>query len=453
MGKDCIYPARGRKRRSKTSASPDGSLVENNDMVARLPASEAVLRRIENLEQQLTHMDKGFNCRENNSRDSITPDTELFDITSCYPVSACLASHIEAVKASMLPNGFGRPEIQRVGNCQWLSSNSKTPPRYLRGLPSVSELNYLVDLYFEYINHFFPCVDQDNLKRRLSRLLKDYSKDAKESPCLFIEPSTFLMLVYIILAVAKTLDPSSHQNHVVSPGWQYLLLAEELLGQDQFLLSNGADIDLVCYQTLKAVYMIHTERTTAAYRSIGVAVQLAFTIGLNNETTWTTCNENEKIARRTLWWTIFYVDRRIAQKCWKPYLIRENEFMVNDDSHDMRIHKTDVTQDVALGPGVTETNMTKQYICTNVRWARLWSMVWDTLFALRQPTHNSAAASEKIDILDVRILHAQGNVHNNLHWDSSKVSEYASSGESEAQTRSRLVVYVVSCLPFFVEEF
>lgn len=413
--------------------------------MVRHPGNEAVLQRLENLEQQLTRLDKTFNCRQDDGTESFPPDSELFKVTSCYPVSACLSSHIEAVKKSMLPKAFGQPKLQHVGNCRWLSGDNKIPSRYLGGLPSVSKLNYLVDLYFEYANHFFPCVDEVDLKRRLSQLLGDYSNDARESPYQFTEPSTFLMLVYMILAVATTLDPSTYHRRIVSPGWKYLLLAEELLGQDQFSLRNGSDLDFVCYQTLKAVYMIYTERTTAAYRSIGVAVQLAFTIGLNNESTWTRLTENEKLARRTLWWTIFYVDRRIAQKCWKPYLIRENEVMVDDDFHDTRTTTSDVIQDVTLSPGVTETSSITHYISTTISWARLWTMVWDTLFALRQPVHDSAAASEKIDILDVRILHAQRNVHNNLSWNSSRVLEYVSAGESEAQIRSRLVVHVVSC--------
>ena len=105
------------------------------------------------------------------------------------------------------------------------------------------------------------------------------------------------------------------------------------------------------------------------------------------------------------------MDRRVAQKCWKPYLIRETDVLVG------QVDK-------------------EQYIHTAVDWARLWTLIWDSMFALGAV---KPIQMEQIEVIDAKILHAQRHTHQTLQWNTSLLPEYL---EPETQIRSRLAVFV-----------
>lgn len=340
-------------------------------------SDNSVVDRLNNLEEQVGHM------RQTLLVESVPWNVEIF--TPDEQILASLSSHINAVKRSFLMH----VPTARNQDREMVSLED------LRGLPATSRLNHLMNLYFDHMHAFFPCIDEDEFKEALSQFAKDRSISR-----------TFYMLVCMILAVATYLDPRTHPTATTScpPGWNYFLMAEK-----EF--SSNVNTRLIQYYTVKAIYLIHIERLTPSYREIGTAVQLAFSLGLHDESTWT-CSENQKSTRRSLWWTIYYLDRRIAQKCWKPYLIRENEVLVSPvDS--------------------------EQYLYTAVHWARLWSIVWDSMFALGA---TKPLPMEQIEVLDAQILHAQRQVCESLQWSTFRSSDYI---EPETHTRSRLVIFVV----------
>lgn len=378
-------------------------------------------------------------------------DTEIFEVASDQTAIASLSSHINALKKSLLPNAHRMQQPPSLPHTPLQSERETGKARYLRDLPSAPQTESLINLYFDHMNSFFPCIDDVAFRKRLSQIEAEQVLEG-DRICLLVKPASrsFLLLMCLVLAVATYLDPSSHQGKgTTAPGWRYFLMAEDISGKDHCLRDVGMDLDLVRYHTVKAMYMIHVERLTAASHSIGTAVQLAFNIGLNDESTWNNCSETEKCARRLLWWTIFYMDRRVAQKCWKPYLIREIEVQVEDMDGTESVPFSDVFE-IETCSEMEWKLLINRYVQTQISWGRLWALVWDSMFAACAPKGD--ARTEEIEILDVRILHAQRQTHESLRWETSLLPNYMAAGETEAQIRSRLVAYVV-CQPINASSF
>ncbi|KAK5297107.1 hypothetical protein LTR20_008758 [Exophiala xenobiotica] len=394
--------------------------------------------------QDDNNSDDDYNSDKNNNCAPV--DTEIFEVASNQTAVASLSSHINALKRSLLPMAYG---VQSSPALPYASETEPGRANYLRNLPSVPQIQSLTRLYFEHLNNFFPCLDDAQFQERLARIEVDQVVSEGDRLCLVVKPSSrsFVMSMCMVLAVATYLDPSSHQgqDNNTAPGWRYVRMAEEMAGRDHHSSSRsvGIDLDLVRYHTVRAMYMIHVERLTAAAHAIGTAIQLAFNAGLNDESTWgSDCSDTDRCARRLLWWTIFYMDRRVAQKCWKPYLIRENEVLVED--------VVQMPESSTFGSGVFDDQETysetegkvliHRYVQTAVSWARLWAVVWDTMFAARAPRGESRL--EEIEVLDARLLHAQRQIHESLQWETCLLPSYMAAGETEAHIRSRLVACV-----------
>lgn len=407
--------------------------------------NEKVLDRLRTLEQQIRRMDEALSIERAEQDEGIPLDTELFDVSSDQSPLTSLSSHINALKKSVMPLTSGFPSSPTAYKQSRFRRTQEDGEKTfcLRKLPSLTQLRYLVGMYFEHMNPFFPCVNVEEFKDRLSEVLAAQST-GEETLQVHVTPEsrTFLMLMCVILAMATYLDPASHPGESSSlPGWRYLLMAEEISGRDHYLRSLDIDLDLIRYHIVKSMYMIHVEGLTAAYRAIGTAVQLAFSIGLNDESTWKDLSHSQKTARRLLWWTIFYVDRRLAQKCWKPYLIRENEVNVEElDSSNTAFPGESFAIDIDMHD--RNQLATSRYLYTCVQWARLWAAIWDSMFSARGL--RGEKRSEEVEILDARLLHAQRKTHESLQWETRFLPNYMAAGESEVRIRSRLVAYLVS---------
>lgn len=253
--------------------------------------------------------------------------------------------------------------------------------------------------------------------------------------------STYIMLMYIVLAMATYLDPNSHKEKSCTfPGWRYLLIAESISLHCNPHIVGELDLDLVRYYTAKAMYMIPIEKLSGAYSAIASAVQLALRIGLNDQSLWTGCSDDEKSTRRLLWWAVYYMDRRVAQKCWRPYFIPESEVGVDEpEKGDLtRYNSSDGAEQISNSD---QQPSAVQYIQAQVTWARLWALVWDTFFAVQAKTGDNK--TEMVEIMDARIIHNKRGLHQSLDWHTALLPDYIASGETHREILYRLVTFVV----------
>lgn len=139
--------------------------------------------------------------------------------------------------------------------------------------------------------------------------------------------------------------------------------------------SRTVDMDLIRYHTLNALYMLDSELLQSASCAISTAVQLAMVARLNDQGLWGDCTPEERQARQRLWWTIYFLDRRIAQRNGTPYIIRNNEIAV-DEFEVLRL-----TEDAAQTKDSLAKSYSENYLQSLIDFGRLWGQIWDNFYA------------------------------------------------------------------------
>lgn len=158
-----------------------------------------------------------------------------------------------------------------------------------------------------------------------------------------------------------------------------------------------------------------------ASQAISTAAQLAMRARLNEERVWDILPEQEIHNRKRLWWTIYFLDRKISQRTGSPYFVRDIEVAVSDFSQ----------------PPTTGTD---RYMQALVDLGKLWSLIWDTFFAATAP---KPIDSREVEVMDTRILVVQRDLSSDLVWDTELLEEYLAKPEPEPFIRRRLAVYIV----------
>lgn len=145
--------------------------------------------------------------------------------------------------------------------------------------------------------------------------------------------------------------------------------------------------------------------------------------GLNDQSRWS--HESTNIGfRRSLWWNLYFLDKRVTQKGGIAYFIRESEVAVDDFSkHDDGPHR--------------EVDAEHQdFIQTEILYSRLWTRTWDTFFAPKAPNANNW---EEILIMDARVMIAERQSAPRMRWNPDQVEELVRNGEDEWRIRRRLL--------------
>lgn len=193
------------------------------------------------------------------------------------------------------------------------------------------------------------------------------------------------------------------------------------------------DLDLVCFHVLQAWYFHYVDNLAEASKSVALAVALSLRGGLNDQSSFSARAPEDRLSRKALWWTLYYLDRRVAEKCGQPYYLRDAEIDVDDFSS--------LTSSGSMAWAGSDTRALF-YLQGMITWARLWAQVWDRFFALRA---SSLGDAEAVAAMDALIQSATRNLPHELTWDTGSLQDYVASGEDSRDTRYRLLTYTV-CL-------
>lgn len=294
-------------------------------------------------------------------------------------------------------------------------------------LPRPTRVGSLLDVYFRDLDSFFPFLDRDETEKRLRDMLArlGYAEDQHIIDVDFRNHSTVAMLCNMI-AVAECFCSADTRSDDLRPGWSIFLRGRKLI---QYCSSpKYVDLDLIRYHALSAEYLMQSELLHAASQAISNAIQLAMYDRLNDEKAWGTVSEQEARDRKMLWWLIYFLDRKIAQRTGGPYVIRDNEVAVSEFYTPPPLASYQTTQ-------------TYHYMQALVNQAKLWSRIWDAFFAAAAP---KPPDWKEIEVMDTRILVAQRELQNELTWETDLLERvYIAQGEAEPQIRRRLAIFIV----------
>ncbi|TVY47622.1 Terreic acid cluster-specific transcription factor [Lachnellula occidentalis] len=298
-------------------------------------------------------------------------------------------------------------------------------------LPKPSRLRHLVTVYFGEMGSFFPVLDQDDTQKRVFQALDDLDYSEYETIIdVDAQNHAIVALLCNMLAIGESMDSTSSDKEDSRPGWPTYVRGRKLL--QQCSSSNQIDLDLIRYHTLGALYMLNCDLLQSASQAISIAVQMSMFARLNDQGSWGKCTILEKEFRQKLWWTIYYLDRRITQRLGTPYLIRDAEVAVEDFETQGNSTAEEFNQDPMTVPVTI-------YYQVLINFSRLWGRIWDTFFAA---TAQKSGNLEEIEITDTRILYLRKTLSQHLAWDSDRVSIYVSKGEKEPQIRQRLTIFI-----------
>ena len=361
----------------------------------------------------------------------------MFAVRKSGPNDVSLSSQVAAMGAYLSRPTSPKPRT---------SGRHIPKSQMLVELPDPPTLQHLLDVYFRDFDCYFPFLQREDTESRIYTLIRRLGYSSYNRMLLVANQDLALIaLTCVMLAMAECLDSEHGACDTDSrPGWPMYL--QGFRAVQRFFFTKDIDLDVVRTQCLIAAYLMHSEILRAASHAISVVLQLANDIKLNDQRAWSTETPEDVVSRQLLWWTIFFLDRRIAQKASLPYHIRDTEFYV-DDFKSISFNQQPDNSSVEPLPTSSEHKQhlslqtVKDYVQVLINLARLWGHVWDTFFAIGVTRKTDWM---EVEIMDTQILNARRQLPSGLTWDTDKMTDYALNGEPEPQLRRRLHLYTVS---------
>ncbi|SCV27517.1 uncharacterized protein FFB14_01590 [Fusarium fujikuroi] len=343
-------------------------------------------------------------------------DADQFALPTIAHDDLTLSSQVAAMSAFL-----SRPPSPKPG-----SGRQTATFQVLVELPDTSSLQHLLDVYFREMNSYFPFLDREDTELRIYGVVGRLGyRPCNRTLAVTKEDLSVIALTYIMLALADCVDPGEGAcDGDTKPGWERYLQSCRAI--QRFSHSKALNLDVVRAQCLVAAYLMHCEVLRAASQAISVAWQQAISIRLNDKKAWPIENAQETLQRQQLWWTMYFLDRQISRRSGIAYHIRDTEFDVDD----FTLH--------AENNLIPQTDITRSYLQALINLARLWSLVWDTFFAVGATNKGDWM---EVELMDARILNTRRGLPKTLTWDSNEVANYTACDEDESHIRRRLQIF------------
>ncbi|KAF2494597.1 hypothetical protein BU16DRAFT_589557 [Lophium mytilinum] len=425
--------ANGRSGRHSKSHSRGVSLED------RLALLQEEVRRVSEANPKQTNASVQRTSRPSNAS-NLTPylvdltqplrdETDTFDLTGNDYRSLSLSSQLVALHELLSAGSAKARPVATPAN----------PDRtFPLELPRPSRLKHLLDIYFRDMDSFFPYLDQTDTEARIFQTLQSLGySDYNLIVDIDFPRHPITALLCNILAMGDCMDPQRVKADDVRPGWAIYVRGRKLM--HYFPTSKTVSLDLVRYHLLSALYMMHSELLQPALQAIGTTVQLAIKARLNNQAAWRDCPESEISARKKLWWTIYFFDRRIAQRNGSPYLIRDIEVAVEDFEQSLANPRSRHEPGDALSEPSSHIALHQPYFQVLINFAKLWGQIWDNFFAASAPKRTDW---REVEIADTRVILVRRQLPSELTWDTDLLETYTSEGETEPQLRRRLFIFI-----------
>lgn len=315
-------------------------------------------------------------------------------------------------------------------------------------LADTTRLKSSVRVFFEECAYLFPCLQLDEFCPRLFNLFQVYPS-GDHGILLPIEcegDMSLAALTCMVLAASELLRTDGQPDSVEYYSHQtWYRESQRLLGLHP--KRPLRDLDVLRTYVVEALYKIGLERLSESSQAITQAVELAFTLGLNDERCWLVQADAGRNRSRMLWWTLYLLDRSLAHKIGRPYLIHDNDAVVTDFLGDMCCQDNPLqsqTQEqegsqtsefIALSSGYFSDRDWYWYLQFHVQWARLFSRIWDSVLAPQVP---QVGDIEVIEALDSSVVRLRRSIPPSLDWEAR-----SSTTVLEHKARLQLLIFTV----------
>ncbi|KAJ6002953.1 hypothetical protein N7451_005500 [Penicillium sp. IBT 35674x] len=302
------------------------------------------------------------------------------------------------------------------------SCNTSTEKTISVKLPEVSLLWSQVEAFFEEFGCFWPFLREEKVRQRLSAVLDNFGYGEKQREIKVTAENCKIIAILLSMLAYASLMTEPYTSEDSTPGSQTYCKGLSLM--ETFAKLHDNDLDTMIYHTLSAAFFLGAEKLQMALQSASQGFYIARRTELNNQKRWPTNVQDEIVCRQSLWWTLYFLDKRITQKIGITYSVRENECGVKDsfDAEDDR--------------GLQDHH---QLLQSMIAFSQLWSYIWDCFFSPRASQKQDDW--EDLELTDTRILLAYRRLPATLHWSSEDVFDYVTE-ESERHVRRRILVFL-----------
>lgn len=191
-------------------------------------------------------------------------------------------------------------------------------------------------------------------------------------------------------------------------------------------------------------------------RSLALAVDLAYSLEINDERTWPSCMIREREYRRILWWTLVYMDCRVALNTQRPLLLRHTGFHVGDFTdisfgqymQDVEFDSCQITSGLeALRlpwplPAKPPGNYC-DWLLFNMRWCKVVARVWDS----KSSPMSIQRTAESIETVDTSLASIQRTLPPSLKWNAGYLPSSIKAGDIDRACRFKIIVFEVRAHP------
>jgi hypothetical protein len=354
-------------------------------------------------------------------------DTDVFHAQSPGSNPIGLSSQIDALRKLGCRNHSQKVPL--------LPKDSTAEPDFVAQLPEPTILWAQVTIFLAEFGCYFPCLHEDRVCDQLSTALGSLGYDENHREvCVDSSQCQIIAFLFNMLAYAEAVTQPSPTvgNLIPYPGAKRYFQGVRLM--EHFGKLHGNDLQTTVYHTTATAYLLELGMLQVAFQSISRAFQTALCINLNNQNRWPNNTQDEDIAcRQSLWWTIFFLDKRVAQKIGIAYSVRQTEcavreYIEDDSSLSLQAHH--------------------ELLQSMILFGRLWAQIWDTFFSsranLKEDKEGKDDAWAELQLTDMKIILAYRRLPSRLRWKSEKMNMYIENGDSEKEVRRRLLVFLVS---------
>jgi hypothetical protein len=297
-------------------------------------------------------------------------------------------------------------------------------------LPQLSVLWSEVDDFFQEFPCFFPFLREGEVRKQITTLLNTAQYDTEHCRVMISSSNCKLAaILFNILAYSEAVMESTPET-----GNELFASSDAPPGSDNYCHGlhlmeyfgqlHDNDIETVIYHALSASFFFAAEKLQMALDSASVSLQIARYIDLNNPRQWPKNVEDELACRQSLWWILYFLDKRISQKIGITYCVREDECGAKE----------------FIDTGEIDYQGHHELLQSMITFSHLWTKIWDSFFS---STSAQKDMREELEVTDTRILLSYRRVPSSLHWKTGELVEYLSK-EGEHQIRRRLLVWLVS---------
>ena len=323
--------------------------------------------------------DTAFRSPVNTFHASLSHIKQSMGITNDLNAAADSPASTRASRPSEVPSC-----LRREQSFSQIRIGTKSLP-----FPSAVDYRTYLDYIFDDINPCHPCLNEGDFRARSARMLGASPLDRRES--------CFLALHFILFACVDILrDVSGPDDSRPSPGWRWYQAADELVGKSKF--HGVGDLSLIQFLLFEAFYLTHEDKPNAAYNVSGLACRLCYQFGLHQQSRWEE-REDSYYAhmKRRILWTTYFVDRRIALSCGRPFGMNDSDIAVGLPIY---VDDKDLRPDAPLPPENLQTSFLP-YISCMVAFAKFGGEIWEKVFSASAGNN----LAEEVAVLDTRISH------------------------------------------------